>query len=199
MPVSLVRYGSLLRPRLAAAALLLSVAYTILVSWHLFVGCSAHPRRAVPLIARSLAAGDHRRPLVTEPDRVLYSLASPRSSSRFSSALTVLIIAISEYTINLSLMQRDDYPAMVAFVKNGVIQMVVLMFLYGTFIPNRPTTVAWVVLGMALAPLFTLALLDGASRCRGSDRPFQIGRANGNQRSLPLHRRRDGRLWVGRA
>ena len=51
-------------------------------------------------------------------------------------------------------MQRDDYPAMVAFVKNGVIQMVVLMFLYGTFIPNRPKTVAWVVLAMALAPLF---------------------------------------------
>ena len=51
-------------------------------------------------------------------------------------------------------MQHDDYPAMVAFVKNGVIQMVVLMFLYGTFIPNKPKTVAWVVLAMALAPLF---------------------------------------------
>ncbi len=72
--------------------------------------------------------------------------------------LTVLLV-ISQYNINLALMQRDEYPAMVAFVKNGVIQMVVLMFLYGTFIPNRPRTVAWVVLAMALAPLFTLALL----------------------------------------
>ena len=35
---------------------------------------------------------------------------------------------------------------MVAFMKNGVIQMVILMLLYGTFIPNQPRTVAWAVL-----------------------------------------------------
>ena len=40
-----------------------------------------------------------------------------------------------------------------------MIQMVVLMLLYGTFIPNQPGTVAWVVLAMALAPLFSHAML----------------------------------------
>ena len=64
------------------------------------------------------------------------------------------IIAISEYTINVRLLELDEYPAMIAFVKNGVIQMVVLMLLYGTFIPNRPRTVAWVVLVMAPVTAF---------------------------------------------
>ena len=86
----------------------------------------------------------------------------------------------SQYTINLTLMQRGDYPAMVAFVKNGVIQMVVLMLLYGTFIPNRPKTVAWVVLLMALAPLFGVAILtehpDAARRSRISSRQSRPAR-----------------------
>ena len=45
-----------------------------------------------------------------------------------------------------------------------MIHMVVLMFLYGTFIPNRPRTVAWVVLAMALSPLVLARLLDRAPR-----------------------------------
>ena len=148
--------GSILRPRLAAAALLLAVAYAILVVWHLFAGASHLPTAWLVLVGRfalpAIIAG-----LILSP--IEFSTPSLRRLEYALFGGLTLLIVIGQYNINLALMQREDYPAMVAFVKNGVIQMVVLMFLYGTFIPNRPRTVAWVVLAMALAPLFTLALL----------------------------------------
>ena len=143
-----------LRNRLAAASLLLAVAYAILLVWHLVNG------RRMPNAGSSWSLASscrrHRRP-APEPARAFDSLASlarVRAVRRHDRAR-----GLSQYTINLWLMQHGDYPAMVAFVKNGVIQMVVLMFLYGTFIPNKPTTVAWVVLAMAISPLLSLAFL----------------------------------------
>ena len=148
--------GTLLRPRLAAASLLLTVAYAILLIWYVFVGAGHNPASWAILIARfalpAIISG-----LILSPIE-LSTPALRRLEYALFGGLTILVL-LSQYVINLSLMQRGDYPAMVAFVKNGVIQMVVLMFLYGTFIPNRPRTVAWVVLAMALGPLFTLALL----------------------------------------
>ena len=41
---------------------------------------------------------------------------------------------------------------MVAFIKNGVIQMLVLMMIYGTLIPNTPGRSPWVVLAMFVGP-----------------------------------------------
>jgi hypothetical protein len=147
---------ALLRARLSAASILLFFAYAILVGWHLIVGADHVPSAWILLFARAalplIVAGLLLSPLELSTGRLRaleYTLFI---------GLTALVIW-SQYTINLTLMQRGDYPAMVAFVKNGVIQMVVMMLLYGTFIPNRPSTVAWVVLFMALAPLFGVAVV----------------------------------------
>jgi serine/threonine-protein kinase len=72
--------------------------------------------------------------------------------------LTALLI-VSQYTVNLTLVRRGDLLGMVAYVKNGVIQIFVMMMLFGMFIPHRPKTVVWGVLAMALAPLFAFAIL----------------------------------------
>jgi serine/threonine-protein kinase len=146
----------LLRSRLAAASLLLAVAGAVLLIAHI-LRRSDHPSFSWFLLGARFVL----------PAVIAGLLLSPLSLSiRWLRCLEyalfggmTLIVVVAEYTINLWLMQRHDYPAMVAFVKNGVINMVILMFLYGTFIPNKPKTVAWVVLSMALLPMFSLAFL----------------------------------------
>ena len=71
----------------------------------------------------------------------------------------MIIVMLAQYVVNLALVRGGDTLGMMAFMKNGVIQVVILMLLYGTFIPNRPRVVAIVVAVMALAPLFSIAML----------------------------------------
>ncbi len=148
--------GPLLRTRLTAASLLLAVAYGILLVWHAVNGVPHVPFSWFLLGARFvlpvIVAGLLLSPLALS-GRWMRGL----EYTLFAGMTAIVVVAL--YTVNLWFMQRDDYAAMVAFTKNGVIHMVVLMFLYGTFIPNRPTTVAWVVLAMALSPLISLAFL----------------------------------------
>ncbi len=156
-PASLAREtSSLRRRRLASTALLLTVTYAVLGAWHLFSGASTPPPIWILLVSRFLIAA-----AITG---VLWSALplSPRRVRALEIALfgglTAIVVA-AQYTVNLSLLEREGLPETVAFMKNGVIQMVVLMLLYGTFIPNKPKTVAWAVLAMALAPLFSVAFL----------------------------------------
>jgi serine/threonine-protein kinase len=149
--------SSLLRTRLAAVAMLLAIAYAILLIWHVINGASHVPFAWFLLAARCLlpaiVAGLLLSPLVL-------SMRWLRTLEYALFGGMTLIVVIALYTINLWFMQHNDYATTVAFTKNGVIHMVVLMFLYGTFIPNKPSTVAWVVLAMALSPLLSLAFLS---------------------------------------
>jgi eukaryotic-like serine/threonine-protein kinase len=168
--------NALLRARLAAAALLLSVAFAILVGWHFLTG-SQHTQaawflRVARFVLPAIIAGVLLSPMALST-RLLRGL-----EYTLFGGLTALIL-YTQYTINLSLLQDADYPAMVAFVKNGVIQMVVLMLLYGTFIPNKPKTVAWVVLGMALAPLFVIAVLTEHPDAAGAIAHFKSAEQTG--------------------
>jgi serine/threonine-protein kinase len=169
--------GPLLRSRLAAASLLLAVAAAVLLI--------AHILRRTDHLAFSWFLLSARFVL---PAVIAGLLLSPLSLSiRWLRCLEyalfgglTLIVIVAEYTINLWLMQRQDYPAMVAFVKNGVINMVILMFLYGTFIPNKPKTVAWVVLSMALLPMFSLAFLTEHPDASDAISHFQTAEQSGS-------------------
>jgi serine/threonine-protein kinase len=148
--------GPLRRHRLAATALLLAVAYAILLAWHLMLW-RPHGPLAWALISSRFVLSAAVAGLLLSPIR----LSAPRVRAlefALFGGLT-LIVMIAQYVVNLSFLQRGETIEMVAYMKNGVIQMVVLMLLYGTFIPNSPRTVAWVVLAMALAPLFSHAML----------------------------------------
>jgi serine/threonine-protein kinase len=74
--------------------------------------------------------------------------------------ITVLLMA-SQYFVGLDLMRRGSEfnPVILVFIKDGVIQMMLLMMIYGTFIPNRPTTAAWTIAAMFVGPIAAQALL----------------------------------------
>jgi serine/threonine-protein kinase len=148
--------SSLLRTRLAAVSLLFAVAYAVLLVWHVIAWASHAPSVWSLLFTRFLLSAIVAALLVSP---ITLSLRWLRGLEfALFGGLTLLVVA-SQYTVNLALMQRDDVLGMVAFIKNGVIQMVVMMLIYGTFIPNNPRKVAWAVLAMALAPLLGVAVL----------------------------------------
>ena len=74
--------------------------------------------------------------------------------------LTLLVMA-SQYFVGLDLMHRgpEYLPILLAFIKDGVIQMLALMMIYGTLIPNPPAVAARVLLAMFLGPVATVFLL----------------------------------------
>ena len=147
---------TLRRHRLAATALLLAVAYAVLLGWHVAY-LAPHGPMAWSLIASRFALSVVVAGLLMSPIRLAPTHVRLVEFALFG-GLTIIVM-ISQYVVNLSMVQAQDSIGMVAFMKNGVIQMVILMLLYGTFIPNHPRIVARVVLAMALAPLFSLALL----------------------------------------
>lgn len=73
----------------------------------------------------------------------------------------VLLLVASQYFVNLDLARRGpDYSLVIlAFIKDGLIQSLVLMMIYGTLIPNRPAVAVRVLLVMFLGPIVALVLL----------------------------------------
>jgi serine/threonine-protein kinase len=74
--------------------------------------------------------------------------------------LTLLLMA-SQYFVGLDLAHRGtEYaPIILAFIKDGVIQMLVLMMIHGTLIPNRPAVAARTLAAMLIGPVAVLFLL----------------------------------------
>jgi serine/threonine-protein kinase len=74
--------------------------------------------------------------------------------------LTLLLMA-SQYFVGHDLAHRGtEYaPIILAFIKDGVIQMLVLMMIYGTLIPNSPRVAARTLVAMFIGPVAILLLL----------------------------------------
>jgi serine/threonine-protein kinase len=74
--------------------------------------------------------------------------------------LTLLLMA-SQYFVGLDLAHRGaEYaPIILAFIKDAVIQMLVLMMIYGTLIPNLPAVAARALAVMFIGPVAVLLLL----------------------------------------
>jgi serine/threonine-protein kinase len=167
IPASLTaETDTLRRRRLLGAAVCLAVFYGLLCAWvfasgnpgtltaegsrfSLRVGllalrCFLAAVVAVPLA--SAASFSHRQLRVLE--LVLFL------------GLTLLLM-VSQYFVGLELMHRgtEFAPLTLAFVKDGVFQMMALMMIYGMLIPNRPTTAAWTIAAMFVGPIAGAALL----------------------------------------
>ncbi len=149
--------GDLRRSRIAAAAFLLMLVYLALFIWNFSTLGSGIPTVWIIMATRFLLAGS-----------VLGLLLSPIGSSARSvrflefvlfGGLTILLV-LSQYKVNEVLLGRGDVPGVVAFVKNGVIQAILLIILFGMFVPNPPKLVAWSALGMALSPLIAATMLS---------------------------------------
>ncbi len=74
--------------------------------------------------------------------------------------LTLALMA-SQYFVVLELMRRGTTytPTILALIKDGVIQMLVLMMIYGTLIPNSPAVAARTMVAMFLGPVAVTFLL----------------------------------------
>ena len=72
-----------------------------------------------------------------------------------------LVMMATQYFVGLDLMHRgpEYMPIILAFIKDGVIQMLVLMMIYGTLIPNPPAVAARVLVAMFLGPVAAMVLL----------------------------------------
>ena len=72
-----------------------------------------------------------------------------------------LLLMVSQYTVGLDLMHRgpEYLPILLAFVKDGVIQMITLMMIYGTIIPNPPAVAARTLFAMFVGPVIALILM----------------------------------------
>jgi tRNA A-37 threonylcarbamoyl transferase component Bud32 len=73
-----------------------------------------------------------------------------------------LIMMATQYFVGRELMSRGPVfaPIILAFGKDGVIQMLVLMMIYGTLIPNSPDTAARVLVLMFAGPVAGAFLLS---------------------------------------
>jgi serine/threonine-protein kinase len=74
--------------------------------------------------------------------------------------LTAWIMA-SLYFVGLDLLRRGPEFSLVtlAFVKDVVVQIMAMMMIYGTLIPNRPTTAAWTIAAMFVGPIAAVWLV----------------------------------------
>ena len=72
-----------------------------------------------------------------------------------------LTMMASQYFVGLDLAHRGTAyaPIILAFIKDGVIQMMALMMIYGTLIPNAPAVAARVLVAMFIGPVAVLFLL----------------------------------------
>jgi serine/threonine-protein kinase len=149
---------ALRRRRLAAAALFLAVTFGVVLLWSVFgpdLGGSAWVGWTTMALRCAIAAACAGLLL----SRIALTPGQVRAAEYVLFGSCTLLMAISQYAVNLDLLRHDDVPGAIALVKNGVFGMVLLMVLYGVFIPNDARSAAKVVLTMALVHVITLALV----------------------------------------
>ncbi|MGA2702254.1 MAG: serine/threonine-protein kinase [Isosphaeraceae bacterium] len=157
MPSLTTETGELLRSRLNAATLFLAVAYGLFFLLGVVEPTSTHGQIRIFLGLRmslciAVAA------LLASP--VVLSLRQLRALEYGFFGIMVLAIVITQYIAGSELIERGDQIRLVGLEKSGVLNFLILMVLYGVFIPNEPKNTASMVLTMAMAPLVVLALLS---------------------------------------
>jgi serine/threonine-protein kinase len=157
MPSLTTETGQLLRDRLKAAALFMALGYCVFVLFGVFDPVSIQGRAVLSLGLRAALCLAVAALLTSKADLTFGQLRALEYS--FFGLLVVIMMA-GQYIIGSELIDRGDLPRLVAMEKNGVINLLVLMVLYGVFIPNHPGTTARVVLTMAMGPFLVLVALQ---------------------------------------
>ncbi len=166
------------RRRLAASALLLGGMYGLLFFWNLRIVTTEATYVWLLLLVRSLLAFGIATALISP---IQLSTRAVRALEGALFGGLILLLMISQYNINLTLMERNDVAGVISFIKNGVIQMVLMMFLYGTFIPNKPGTAAKVIFTMAAVPMLGWAFLtERPDLARATEGLFSVEQKGSN-------------------
>ncbi len=154
------------RERLKAAAIALAAVYGLLMVWvyesdnpgTLAVDGSRFSLRVILIGLRCLLAASIAGLLSSEAPLSRKFLVALEYTLFLG--LTALLL-VSQYTVGLDLIRRghDYLPILLAFVKDGVIQILTLMMIYGTLIPNRPAVAARMLLFMFAGPVVGMFLV----------------------------------------
>ncbi|MFO0952016.1 MAG: serine/threonine-protein kinase [Isosphaeraceae bacterium] len=145
------------RTRLASAALALTIFYLVLFIWNV-----RDPSTVNPVVWGMMAV----RFALSGTIAVLLGSRVPMSRRALRTAECVLfvsltaILVISQYVMVQEYMRAHQELRLVAFVKNGVIQAITLMMVYGTLVPNDAKSAAPVLLTLALVPIAAGKLLE---------------------------------------
>jgi len=147
---------TLQRSRLGSASLILVLLYALLVTWNLTTGIGS--------LGHVLLLMGARLAIAAVVAGLCYS-SVPLAAGRLRQLEYVLfggmtlLLLVSQCLINSELLRAGDLDRMIVYVKNGMIQLFVLMTLYGMYIPNNARSAARMVLTMALVvPLVAIYL-----------------------------------------
>ena len=151
---------TLRRRRLLAAAVSLTAAFGVILVWvfasdnpgTLTVEGSRFSFRVAMIALRCLLAVSVAGLLASEAPLTRKQL---RMVEYVLFLGVTLIFMVSQYFVGLDLMHRgpEYLPILLAFIKDGVIQMLALMMIYGTLIPNPPAVAARLLVAMFVGPV----------------------------------------------
>ncbi len=148
--------GDLLRSRLKAATLFMAVAYGLFVVFGLLEATSIQGR-FVGFLAIRMAICIAVAALLAS--RVALSMSQLRLIEYGFFGIMILGMVFGQYWAGSALIEQGDALGLAALEKTGVLNFLVLMVLYGVFIPNAPEATARMVLTMAIGPLLILVML----------------------------------------
>jgi len=157
MPSLTTETGVLLRSRLLAAALFLAIAYGIFVILGVALPTSTHATLLIHRVVRTLLCVAFAG-LLASPLNLSYRHLRVLEHVFFG--LLLLTFMVAQYLGGLELIRQGDLPRLVALEKNGIINFLIVIVLYGVFIPNEAKKTAAVVLTMAMGPLLVLLALQ---------------------------------------
>jgi eukaryotic-like serine/threonine-protein kinase len=156
MPSLSTETGELRRSRLKAAALFLAFGFAVFFIFGLLDPDSVAAMSILSLGFRVLLCAAVAGLLASKIDLSYLQL---RALEYTFFGLLVLLMMVAQYVICSELIARGDLIHLVAAERGGVFTLLVIMILYGVFIPNDPKTTARVVLTMALGPFLVLVAL----------------------------------------
>jgi serine/threonine-protein kinase len=147
--------ASLHRRRLGAAGLFLSAVFLVLFFWSLLNHPAGHWLAPIATLVRFAIAAVCTGLILS---RVPWTDGQVRAIEYVLFGSLTLVLVFSQYVVNLERIQEHDIAGVITHMKNGVIGTIVLMVIYGMFIPNNARHTAFVVFTMAMAVLFGFAL-----------------------------------------
>jgi serine/threonine-protein kinase len=156
MPSLTTETGELLRSRLRSAAIFLALGYAVFFVFGLVDQGSVQSMSLLTIGAR-VAIGLAVVGLLSSRYELNYRQLRIVEYTFFG--LLILLHMLGQYFVGSELIEQGDLPRLVAAEKNGIINILIIMTLYGVFIPNDPKDTARVVLTMALGPFLVLVLL----------------------------------------
>jgi serine/threonine-protein kinase len=148
--------GELLRTRLRAATLFMFIGHAVFLLFGSFNQTSIAGLMSGWIAVRLVLCGLVLGLLIARPTLSHFQLRLLEYG--FFGSLVILMM-LAQYSVGSELIERGDLARLVALEKNGILNLLMLMVLYGIFIPNEPRDTARVVLTMALGPFVTLLAL----------------------------------------